>query len=253
MYRLIIVGSPNAHGRSAHLAYELFESCIDECPDDQVKIVSVASLHIEGCTGCDGCRDLVKKAKAQDAKRSSASDSANNDDTQADANVSAEPPTPACSKMCIIDDDMQEVYNAISAADEIIVVAPVYFAGPTSQLKALLDRLQPFFWSDARHEALKPATLHIIGEGHDPFGYDPLVTCVQSSLLCAGFELLNLFDWVGCINADGEITQEAQQYTLYIDEESDEYTDVMEADSAPSPQPKNKEVKLDLSGKKGRK
>ena len=36
MNRLIIVGSPRTDGRSAHLADLLFESCIDECPDDEL-------------------------------------------------------------------------------------------------------------------------------------------------------------------------------------------------------------------------
>lgn len=35
MNRLIIVGSPRVDGRSAHLADILFETCIEECPEDE--------------------------------------------------------------------------------------------------------------------------------------------------------------------------------------------------------------------------
>ena len=44
MNRLIIVGSPRTDGRSAHLADLLFESCIDECPDDELALAPVSTL-----------------------------------------------------------------------------------------------------------------------------------------------------------------------------------------------------------------
>ena len=46
MNRLIIVGSPRIDGRSAHLADLLFESCIDECPDDELALAPVSTLAI---------------------------------------------------------------------------------------------------------------------------------------------------------------------------------------------------------------
>ena len=54
--RLIIVGSPRVDGRSAALAEQLFEACIEECPKDEVALAPVATLAIEGCRGCDACR-----------------------------------------------------------------------------------------------------------------------------------------------------------------------------------------------------
>ena len=88
------------------------------------------------------------------------------------------------------------------------MVSPVYFAGPPAQLKALLDRLQPYFWSDARAGAKRPAVLHVVGEGGDPHGFEPLVGIVRSALACAGFTLETVYDWVGKIDENGQITAE---------------------------------------------
>lgn len=195
MNRLIIVGSPRANGRSAALAELLFEMCIAECPDDEVALAPVSTLGIAPCTACDCCRDAVRDA-----------------DGDADAEGmgvegSAWPP-------CAIDDDMGEVRALMDAADELVVVSPVFFAGPPAQLKALLDRLQPYFWTDARLRPKRPATLHVVGEGGDPHGFLPLVGAVRSALSCAGFSLERVLDWVGKIDAEGEIVAEADEVGL---------------------------------------
>lgn len=185
--RLIIVGSPRTDGRSAHLANMLFETCIEECPDDELALAPVSTLDVGGCTGCDACRDNI-------AKLVELGEEAIDDDFAP----------------CVIDDDMQEIYELIDAADEITVVSPVYFAGPPSQLKALLDRLQPYYWTNARVEEKRPAVLHVVGEGGDPHGFSALVSIVRSALAVAGFRLETVFDWVGKIDENGEITAEAE-------------------------------------------
>ena len=187
MNRLIIVGSPRTNGRSAHLANMLFETCIEECPDDELALAPVSTLSVAGCTGCDACRDNI-------AKLVELGEEAIDDDFAP----------------CVIDDDMQEIYELIDAADEITVVSPVYFAGPPSQLKALLDRLQPYYWTNARVEEKRPAVLHVVGEGGDPHGFSALVSIVRSALAVAGFRLETVFDWVGKIDENGEITAEAE-------------------------------------------
>lgn len=185
--RLIIVGSPRTDGRSAHLANMLFETCIEECPDDELALAPVSTLDVGGCTGCDACRDNI-------AKLVELGEEAIDDDFAP----------------CVIDDDMQEIYELIDSADEITVVSPVYFAGPPSQLKVLLDRLQPYYWTNARVEEKRPAVLHVVGEGGDPHGFSALVSIVRSALAVAGFRLETVFDWVGKIDENGEITADAE-------------------------------------------
>jgi multimeric flavodoxin WrbA len=54
-----------------------------------------------------------------------------------------------CSKTgrCVVKDDMTPIFEAIREADRIIVATPIYFMGPSAQLKAMIDRCQAF-WSE---------------------------------------------------------------------------------------------------------
>ena len=202
MHRLIIVGSPRPDGRSAHLADELFNACIEECPGDGVSIVSAASIEVAPCTGCDGCRPALPEPPAQPPE---------GDPLAACAAAAA---SDAALHQCVIADEMAEVRKHLDAADELIVVSPVYFASAPAQMKALLDRLQPYYWSNLREGPRRPAVLHVVGEGGDPHGIGPLVGTVRSALAVAGFQLELVLDWVGKVSADGEIVAEADEYPL---------------------------------------
>jgi len=69
---------------------------------------SMCEIYIsEGCTGCDGCEK---------------------------------------TGMCVIKDDMQDVYTLMDDADVIIIASPIFFYGVTSQVKALIDRGQAMWW-----------------------------------------------------------------------------------------------------------
>lgn len=173
MNRVIVVGSPRTNGRSAALAEELFEACIEECPDDQISLIPLSSLTVLPCEGCNFCMKSEGHA-------------------------------------CHLEDDMVDIREVLDDADELTIVSPVYFASAPATLKAFLDRLQPYFWTDARHGELRPATLHVIGEGHDPFGFDPLVVTVKSAAFTAGFKLERVLNWVEKISTQGEILDDAQ-------------------------------------------
>jgi len=46
---------------------------------------------------------------------------------------------------CIYDDDMTQIYDAIRAADRVIVATPIFFFGLSAQTKAMVDRCQAFW------------------------------------------------------------------------------------------------------------
>ncbi len=233
MKRLILVGSPRENGRSASLADQLFEACIEEYPDDEVTLAPVSTLTIEPCAGCDACRNLVKEAQAEMRKNAQTTKNAQASKNSQESNHSQTSKSSQASKhsqatdngeeivtfagCCVIDDDMTEIYELIDTADELIVVSPVYFAGPPAQFKALIDRMQLYFWTDLRKGPKRPATLHVIGEGDDPYGFDPLVGIVRSAFSTAGFQLERILDWVGKMSPDGEILEEADEYLLNED------------------------------------
>lgn len=206
MHRTIVVGSPRENGRSASLAREIFDACIEECPQDGVSIVSVASLDVASCAACDACATLLPADSPELVPVPEKGDPL--------MQVREVFHSDARQHKCVIEDDMAEVRKHLDAADELIVVSPVYFSGPPAQFKALLDRMQPYFWSDlrSRTKSRRPMTLHVVGEGGDPYGYLPLVGCVRSAFGVAGFSLERVLDWVGKINADGTITGDADEY-----------------------------------------
>ncbi|MBW1767914.1 MAG: NAD(P)H-dependent oxidoreductase [Deltaproteobacteria bacterium] len=43
---------------------------------------------------------------------------------------------------CVIDDDMQEIYPLLRKADMVVMATPIFFYGPTAQMKTLIDRSQ---------------------------------------------------------------------------------------------------------------
>ncbi len=57
----------------------------------------------------------------------------------------------ACQEngICVVDDDMISVYDAIRRADVLVLATPLYFSGMSSQLKAVIDRCQ-CLWHLAR-------------------------------------------------------------------------------------------------------
>ena len=54
-----------------------------------------------------------------------------------------------CEKtgICIVNDAMKEVYDAIRGSDRFILASPIFFFGLSAQSKAMIDRCQAF-WCD---------------------------------------------------------------------------------------------------------
>ena len=53
----------------------------------------------------------------------------------------------SCKKgdfVCCLQDEMEQIYSLIAEADVIIFGTPVYWYGPTGQMKLFIDRLRPF-------------------------------------------------------------------------------------------------------------
>ena len=230
MKRVIVVGSPRSKGRSAHLAEMLFEANIDECPEDEIFLVPVSEVEIGPCIGCGACRKKMEVISRDE------------DDNEVSES----------KHRCVFDDDMQTLYDLLDDADELIVVSPIYFSGAPAPMKCVLDRLQPYFWAsrevslEERLANKRPATLHVVGEGNDPHGYDPLVSEVRSATAVAGFRLERVLDWVGKIDGSGEIIAEA---TVIEITQGGQKTKEGEAQSRPKAASAER-PKLDLSSSK---
>jgi multimeric flavodoxin WrbA len=68
----------------------------------------------------------------------------------------------ACLKngICVIDDDMQELYTKLAAADGLILASPIYMYTFTAQLKICLDRWYALW--NGNHRFLKGKPVGII-------------------------------------------------------------------------------------------
>ena len=98
-------------------------------------------------------------------------------------------------------DDYLELKAVLERVDALAIVAPLYFAGPPAQLKALYDRMQPYW---AQRYLLnypirekRPAQLFVIGAGNDPHGHLPLAGSTKSALAVAGFNLEKVNNFIG--------------------------------------------------------
>lgn len=98
-------------------------------------------------------------------------------------------------------DDYSEFLDMLDSCDGLAVVAPVYFAGPTAQLKALYDRFQPYwvrkYLLGMPFPKRRSSQLFIVGTGGDPHGYEPVSVISRSALQIAGFELDKINNFIG--------------------------------------------------------
>ncbi|MFC1806061.1 flavodoxin family protein [Planctomycetota bacterium] len=92
---------------------------------------------------------------------------------------------------CIWDDDMADLLPKVAAADVLVLGSPLYFGGPTGQLKTFVDRLTPLLDPMAGLRGDGPATLRdgktisdivLVGSCGDwgTTAFDPLVAWAQA-------------------------------------------------------------------------
>jgi multimeric flavodoxin WrbA len=63
------------------------------------------------------------------------------------------------SGMCAIDDDMGAVLEAVEDADLVILASPIHFSGPSSLMKTVMDRFQPYWKGMGPHGGRMAAML----------------------------------------------------------------------------------------------
>ncbi|MRS12312.1 MAG: flavodoxin family protein [Actinobacteria bacterium] len=116
----------------------------------------------------------------------------------------------ACSLTgdCIQFDRGPTVYEAIESADAIIVASPVYFASVPAGMKALYDRMQPYW---ARTHVLmqprpprRPGAILLARGGGDPYGFEGAEATTRSVLAVLGVDVLGVLHATD-VDAPGEL------------------------------------------------
>ena len=170
---LVLVGSPREKGKSAKLGASVTERLRKS--GLKVTFFELSKYPVAACTGCGACN--------------------------------------ASGQCCIVGDSWGVLSKHMESCDALLLVAPVYFAGPTGWLKAALDRCQ-MYWS--RKYLLKegvprkrPVHLVVIGDGGDPFGTTPLETICTSALNCVNLRIVpeRIYRFIGMDIEDAHVDE----------------------------------------------
>jgi multimeric flavodoxin WrbA len=98
---MVVLGSPRKNGNSATLAQSLIDSAKNAGAD--VESYYLHGMNISPCDACGACRE---------------------DD----------------STGCVIDDDMQVLYQKIRQSDALVIASPIYYFNVSAQTKLFIDR-----------------------------------------------------------------------------------------------------------------
>jgi len=111
-------------GRTESVTTKLCEMTASAMPGAETTIIRPHMMRVAHCTGCGECS----------------------------------------SGECVADDDMHRIYSEVERSDIIILATPVYFSGPSSIMKQVIDRFQ-CVWSKGVGDRDKAVALIAAG-GH---------------------------------------------------------------------------------------
>jgi multimeric flavodoxin WrbA len=158
---LAVVGSPRKRGNTDILVDAVIRGATEN--GAEVEKVTLTGLNVKPCDACDACR----------GRRPSGG--------------------------CVLRDDMTGLYDKLFASDAWVLGTPIYWWGPSAQLKAFVDRWYAFSGEEERQrvkgksaalvaafEDSTPATArHTVGMLQDTFDYLQM-TFVDPVLVTAG-------------------------------------------------------------------
>ncbi|NHV06656.1 MAG: flavodoxin family protein [Thaumarchaeota archaeon] len=94
----------------------------------------------------------------------------------------------SCRYPCVIDDDMQKIYNEILSSNGIIVATPIYWFAPSGTVKNFIDRLTVFenmIFISGR-SLVEGKVAGVIAVGNDG-GAVQTISAIVSALISMGF------------------------------------------------------------------
>lgn len=116
-------------------------------------IYNLGSLNIKGCDACCKCQE---------------------------------------SGCCLIDDDMQEIYQQIQTADMVVLGSPVYMWQMTAQTKLLIDRMTAFLKPNLSSRLDNKKLILVFSQGSpDRDAFKPYFEYTAGLLYYLGFDVLD--------------------------------------------------------------
>lgn len=138
---LIINGSPKKNGNTSILISAFSKGA--KSKGASVEVVNAAFLKnkVAGCNSCRACQKTKEFA-------------------------------------CVIDDDASKVIDKMTKADVIVFATPLYFYGPTAQLKVIIDRMFSLYhWdneTDEMETVLKGKMFVLLASAYEDIGLKEL-------------------------------------------------------------------------------
>jgi multimeric flavodoxin WrbA len=127
-------------------------------------VFNLTSLDIKGCDACRRCQD---------------------------------------SGCCLIDDDMQEIYEEIQIADIVIIGSPVYMWQMTAQTKLFVDRLTAYLRPDYSSRLDHKKLILVFSQGSsDRDAFKPYFEYTAGLLYYMGFDVLDIIIAAGMDKLD---------------------------------------------------
>ena len=111
-----------------------------------VNLIVVSDMDVSHCRDCDGCRD----------------------------------------GMCVLDDEMDVIYDAFATSDMLILACPIHFSGPSSLIKLVMDRFQPY-WFDETLPHPSHAVALLCGGSPEP-RFDATIYTMRAFAITTGME-----------------------------------------------------------------
>lgn len=138
---LVLMGSPKKDGNTAALVEWVAEGAKKKGAETEIVNTAYLKYRTNGCISCRACQASEKYE-------------------------------------CAINDDAKPVLSRMTDADVIVMATPLYFFGPSAQLKLIFDRMFSLYKWDNRTGAfttpLKGKTLVLIASAFENIGLDIL-------------------------------------------------------------------------------
>jgi len=118
------------------------------------------------------------------------------------------------SGTCVKQDDMHKIYDAVERNDIIILATPVYFSGPSSIMKQVIDRFQCVWIRDGCRKKNKVAGLIAVG-GHRSPVFANTISIAKALAMTVGAEWageLVVGDTDGISEISDDIVREAYSF-----------------------------------------
>lgn len=156
---LVLSGSPKKDGNTATLVDWLCQGARNS--GAQCEVIQTAFLKYKalGCTSCRACQKLA-------------------------------------AYECVICDEAQPVLKKMAEADVIVMATPLYFFGPSAQLKIILDRMFSLYkWDNVAGTMVTPLkgkTLVVLASAFEDIGLDALAKPFELTATYTGMKFVSL-------------------------------------------------------------